>query len=142
MLRKHEPDHLLLAAARQDAATGLLDVRRLGVMLERIQGRIIHRALDRVSPLSVSVMLEIGRERVYGEGADEILAEAEAELLQEAWLEPRPARRFALPDAIEDALVAADSDSRRPRSTRRSPLRAKCSPSISAAGSGSKPTAR
>ena len=38
----------------------------------------------RVSPLSVSVMLEIGRERVYGEGADEILAEAEAELLQEA----------------------------------------------------------
>lgn len=84
VLRKHEPDHLLLAAARQDAATGLLDVRRLGMMLERIQGRIIHRALDRVSPLSVSVMLEIGRERVYGEGADEILAEAEAELLQEA----------------------------------------------------------
>ncbi|MCJ2015783.1 ligase-associated DNA damage response DEXH box helicase [Methylobacterium sp. J-076] len=84
VLRKHEPGHLLLAAARQDAATGLLDVRRLGVMLERIQGRIIHRALDRVSPLSVSVMLEIGRERVYGEGADEILAEAEAELLQEA----------------------------------------------------------
>nr|WP_238249792.1 ligase-associated DNA damage response DEXH box helicase [Methylobacterium persicinum] len=84
VLRKHEPGHLLLAAARQDAATGLLDVRRLGVMLERIQGRIIHRSLDRVSPLSVSVMLEIGRERVYGEGADEILAEAEAELLQEA----------------------------------------------------------
>ena len=84
VLRKHQPDHLLLRAARQDAATGLLDVRRLGMMLERIQGRIIHKALDRVSPLSVSVMLEIGRERVYGEGADEILAEAEAELLQEA----------------------------------------------------------
>ncbi|MGU3474365.1 ligase-associated DNA damage response DEXH box helicase [Methylobacterium sp. D48H] len=84
VLRKHQPDHLLLRAARQDAATGLLDVRRLGMMLERIQGRIIHRSLDRVSPLSVSVMLEIGRERVYGEGADEILAEAEAELLQEA----------------------------------------------------------
>ncbi|GJE07164.1 ATP-dependent RNA helicase SrmB [Methylobacterium jeotgali] len=84
VLRKHQPDHLLLRAARQDAATGLLDVRRLGVMLERIQGRIIHRALDRVSPLSVSVMLEIGRERVYGEGADEILAEAEAQLLEEA----------------------------------------------------------
>jgi ATP-dependent Lhr-like helicase len=84
VLRKHQPDHLLLRAARQDAATGLLDVRRLGMMLERIQGRIIHRSLDRVSPLSVSVMLEIGRERIYGEGADEILAEAEAELLQEA----------------------------------------------------------
>ena len=84
VLRRHQPDHLLLRAARQDAATGLLDVRRLGVMLERIQGRIIHRALDRVSPLSVSVMLEIGREKVYGEGADEILAEAEAQLLEEA----------------------------------------------------------
>jgi ATP-dependent helicase Lhr and Lhr-like helicase len=29
-------------------------------------------------------MLEIGRERVFGEGADEILAEAEATLLEEA----------------------------------------------------------
>ncbi|ACL59624.1 DEAD/H associated domain protein [Methylobacterium nodulans ORS 2060] len=84
VLRKHEPGHLLLRAARQDAATGLLDVRRLGMMLSRIQGRIIHKALDRVSPLSVNVMLEIGRERVYGEGADEILAEAEAALLDEA----------------------------------------------------------
>ncbi len=84
VLRKHQPDHLLMRAARQDAATGLLDVRRLGMMLERVRGRIIHRALDRVSPLSVSVMLEIGRERVYGEGADEILAEAEAQLLEEA----------------------------------------------------------
>ena len=46
------------------------DVRRLGVMLKRIRGEFIHKALDRVSPLSVSVMLEIGRERVFGEGAD------------------------------------------------------------------------
>jgi ATP-dependent Lhr-like helicase len=84
VLRKHEPDHVLLRAARADAATGLLDVRRLAMMLRRIRGRIIHKPLDRVSPLGVSVMLEIGRERVYGEGADEILAEAEATLLDEA----------------------------------------------------------
>jgi ATP-dependent Lhr-like helicase len=84
VLRKHEPDHVLLRAARADAATGLLDVRRLGMMLERIRGRIIHKPLDRVSPLSVSVMLEIGRERVYSDDADEILAEAEATLLDEA----------------------------------------------------------
>ena len=84
VLRKHEPDHVLLRAARADAATGLLDVRRLGVMLQRIRGRIIHKPLDRVSPLSVSVMLEIGRERVYSDNADEILAEAEAALLDEA----------------------------------------------------------
>ncbi len=84
VLRKHQPDHILLRAARQDAATGLVDVHRLAVMLGRIKGRITHKALDRVSPLSVSVMLEIGRERVYSEGADEILAEAEAQLLEEA----------------------------------------------------------
>ena len=54
------------------------------MMLRRIRGRIIHKPLDRVSPLGVSVMLEIGRERVYGDDADEILAEAEAMLLDEA----------------------------------------------------------
>ncbi|MBZ6078607.1 ligase-associated DNA damage response DEXH box helicase [Microvirga puerhi] len=84
VLRKHEPDHVLLRAARADAATGLLDVKRLGMLLQRIRGRIIHKPLDRVSPLGVSVMLEIGRERVYSDDADEILAEAEAALLDEA----------------------------------------------------------
>jgi len=84
VLRKHQPDHLLLRAARADAATGLLDIRRLGEMLSRIRGRIIHKALDHVSPLAVPVMLEIGREQVYGEAADALLAEAEAELVKEA----------------------------------------------------------
>jgi ATP-dependent Lhr-like helicase len=84
VLRRHEPDHILLRAARADAATGLLDVKRLGAMLARIQGRIRHKALDRVSPLSIALILEIGRERVFGEAADEILAEAETMLLEEA----------------------------------------------------------
>jgi ATP-dependent Lhr-like helicase len=84
VLRKHQPDHLLLRAARADAATGLLDIRRLGEMLSRIQGRIIHKALDHVSPLAVPVMLEIGRESVHGEAADAILAEEAEELVKEA----------------------------------------------------------
>jgi ATP-dependent helicase Lhr and Lhr-like helicase len=84
VLRSHQPDHVLLRAARADAATGLLDVRRLGEMLSRIKGRIVHKALDHVSPLAVPVMLEIGREAVYGEAADTLLAETEAELVKEA----------------------------------------------------------
>ena len=84
VLRSHQPDHVLLRAARADAATGLLDVRRLGEMLSRISGRIVHKALDHVSPLAVPVMLEIGREAVYGEAADTLLAETEAELVKEA----------------------------------------------------------
>ena len=84
VLRKHQPDHILLRAARADAATGLLDIKRLAEMLSRIQGRIVHKSLDRVSPLAVPVMLEIGRETVYGEAADTLLAEAAGELIKEA----------------------------------------------------------
>ena len=84
VLRKHQPDHMLLRAARADAATGLLDIRRLGDMLARIRGRIDHKPLDRISPLAVPVMLEIGRETGYGEAADELLAEAAEELVREA----------------------------------------------------------
>jgi ATP-dependent helicase Lhr and Lhr-like helicase len=84
VLRRHQPDHILLRAARADAATGLLDIRRLGEMLSRIRGRIIHRPLDRVSPLALPVMLEIGRESVYGEASEVLLAEAEAQLVKEA----------------------------------------------------------
>ena len=84
VLRKHQPDHVLLRAARADAATGLLDIRRLSDMLARIKGRITHKELDRISPLAVPVMLEIGRESVYGEASDELLAEAAEELVKEA----------------------------------------------------------
>ncbi len=84
VLRKHQADHILLRAARADAASGLLDIKRLGEMLSRIQGRIVHKALDHVSPLAVPVMLEIGRETVYGEAADALLAEAADELVKEA----------------------------------------------------------
>jgi ATP-dependent Lhr-like helicase len=84
VLRKHQPDHLLLRAARADAASGLLDIKRLGEMLSRIKGRIVHKSLDHVSPLAVPVMLEIGRETVYGEASDTLLAEAADELVKEA----------------------------------------------------------
>ena len=84
VLRRHQPDHVLLRAARADAATGLLDIRRLSDMLRRISGRIVHKELDHVSPLAVPVMLEIGRESVYGEASDVLLAEAADELVKEA----------------------------------------------------------
>ena len=84
VLRGHQADHILLRAARADAATGLLDVRRLADMLSRIKGRIVHKALDHVSPLAVPVMLDIGREAVFGEAADSLLAEAADELVKEA----------------------------------------------------------
>ncbi|MEW5687046.1 MAG: helicase-related protein, partial [Pseudomonadota bacterium] len=84
VLRKHEPDHLLLRCARADAATGLIDVARLGDMLSRIRGRIRHAALDHLSPFSVPILLEIGKERSPGDAAEMILAEAEEEMIAEA----------------------------------------------------------
>jgi len=85
VLRRHQPDHLLLRCARADAATGLIDVARLGQMLARIKGRIRHAALDHLSPFSVPILLEIGKERSPGHaGETMILAEAEEDLIAEA----------------------------------------------------------
>jgi len=85
VLRRHEPDHILLQATRADAATGLLDIRRLGEMLSRVKGRIMHQPLERVSPLSVPILLEIGRETVAGgEAQNDILADAAEALIREA----------------------------------------------------------
>ncbi len=81
VLRQHEPDHILLQAAWADAATGLLDISRLGDFLARIKGRIEHIALDQVSPLSVPVLLEIGREPVRGGIADDLLRESAQALI-------------------------------------------------------------
>ncbi len=79
VLRKHQPDHVLLRATRADAASGLIDLTRVGRMLARVKGRVVHMALSRVSPLAVPVLLEIGRESVRSADDEErLLAEVEA----------------------------------------------------------------
>ena len=84
VLREHQPDHILLRATYRDAATGLLDIARLGDMLKRVKGRIVTRKLDRVSPLAVPALLEIGREMVAGAAHEDILREAEGALIADA----------------------------------------------------------
>ena len=85
VLRKHDPGHILLEAAWVDAAAGLLDISRLGDFLRRIKHHIRYKALDRVTPLAVPVLLEIGQELVYGSGtAEDILRAAADDLVREA----------------------------------------------------------
>jgi len=48
VLRRHQPDHILLKAARQDAAVGLLDLKRLNDMLLRIKHHVVFKPLEKV----------------------------------------------------------------------------------------------
>lgn len=84
VLRRHDPGHILLEAALADATTGLLDIPRLSDFLARISGRIEHRALEKASPLSVPILLEIGKETVYGAATDDLMRDAANELIIEA----------------------------------------------------------
>ncbi|CAN5430128.1 ligase-associated DNA damage response DEXH box helicase [soil metagenome] len=84
VLRKYEPDHMLLKAAWADARARMTDVGRLGDLIDRAAGTMLHIDLDRVSPLAVPVLILIGREMVAQRDVDDaLLMEAEA-LVQEA----------------------------------------------------------
>ncbi len=79
VLRKYEPDHVLMEAAWADARARLTDIGRLGDLLDHAAERITHVELDYVSPLAVPVMVMIGREAVpQGQADDELLLEAES----------------------------------------------------------------
>jgi ATP-dependent Lhr-like helicase len=79
VLRRYEPDHLLLRAAWEDARARMTDVGRLASLLERAAGTMLHVELDRVSPLAVPVLVMIGRERMAGSSVDDqLLIEAES----------------------------------------------------------------
>jgi ATP-dependent Lhr-like helicase len=79
VLRKYEPDHMLLRAAWADARARMTDVGRLGNLIDRAAGTMLHRPLDRVSPLAVPVLILIGREMIAQHDVDDaLLMEAEA----------------------------------------------------------------
>ncbi len=79
VLRKYEPDHLLIEAAWADARTRLTDVGRVADLLDRAAGQLVHVRLDRVSPLAVPVMVMIGHESMpAGAADDDLLLEAES----------------------------------------------------------------
>jgi ATP-dependent Lhr-like helicase len=78
VLKKYEPDHLLIEAAWADARARMTDVGRLGDLLDTAAERLVHVKLDRVSPLAVPVMVMIGRESLpQGAADEELLLEAE-----------------------------------------------------------------
>jgi ATP-dependent Lhr-like helicase len=83
VLKEYEPDHLLMQAAFHDAGEGYLDLKRLGALLRRVKGRIVHKDLPHVSPFGAPVMLEMGRVAIEGAGEEAVLEDA-ASLIAEA----------------------------------------------------------
>jgi len=79
VLRKHEPEHLLIEVAWADARARMTDLGRLGELLDRAAAEVCHVKLDRVSPLAVPVLVMIGRESLpQGMADDLLLFEAES----------------------------------------------------------------
>ncbi|MEP1329040.1 ligase-associated DNA damage response DEXH box helicase [Pseudophaeobacter sp.] len=85
-LRKYDPDHLLLDITREEALRGLVDFGRIEEMIQRIQGKITLRRLDRISPLAAPMLLEMGKVPVKGAGAEKLLLQETQALMAQSGL--------------------------------------------------------
>lgn len=77
VLKKYEPEHVLMKASWQDAKGRLTDIARLASFLDRIQGKIHHKTLARISPLAVPAVVELNVQQVDGEAREMLFAQAE-----------------------------------------------------------------
>lgn len=84
VLRKYEPDHMLMDAAWADARARMTDVGRLGGLLDRAADTMLHVTLDRVSPLAVPTLILMGREAVGTRATDDALLTEAEDLAREA----------------------------------------------------------
>ncbi len=86
MLRKYDPDHLLMRITEAEAMRGLVDFGRIEEFLARTERRIDHVRLERVSPLAAPMLLEVGKVPIVGEGRERLVAQEAATLMAEAGL--------------------------------------------------------
>ena len=88
VLRRHEPDHILLKAVRRDAMQGLIDAGRLADTLQEFAGNIVCRHLDMISPMAVPVIMQIARENtVHSDDGDALLSDMEEDIIRAANVE-------------------------------------------------------
>ena len=79
VLRKYEPEHLLMKAAWEDARARMTELGRLARLVERAAAQMVHVVATRVTPMAVPLMVIVGREALPPGAADEALQiEAEA----------------------------------------------------------------
>ena len=85
-LQKYDPDHLMLDITHREAMKGLVDFNRIQEMLTRINGRIDHMDLERVSPLAAPLFLEVGKVPIRGSADEALLDRYEGDALKQAGL--------------------------------------------------------
>jgi ATP-dependent Lhr-like helicase len=74
VLRRYEPQHLLLRAAWDDARRRMTELGRLVRLVDRAQGTMLHVKTERITPMAVPLMVIVGRESLPpGAEADEAL---------------------------------------------------------------------
>jgi len=78
VLRRYEPEHLLLRAAWDDARARMTELGRLVRLVDRASATMLHVNTDRITPMAVPLMVIVGREALPPG------AEADASLLIEA----------------------------------------------------------
>jgi ATP-dependent Lhr-like helicase len=85
VLRRYEPEHLLLRAAWDDARRRMTELGRLVRLVDRASATMLHVETGRITPMAVPLMVIVGREALPpGAEADEaLLSQAEA-LAEEA----------------------------------------------------------
>jgi len=85
VLRRYEPEHLLLRAAWADARMRMTELGRLVRLVDRASATMVHVTTERLTPLAIPLMVIVGREALPpGAEADEsLLVQAEA-LAQDA----------------------------------------------------------
>jgi ATP-dependent Lhr-like helicase len=73
VLRRYEPEHLLLRAAWSDARMRMTELGRLVRLVDRASATMIHVHADRITPMAVPLMVIVGREAAPAGTADEAL---------------------------------------------------------------------
>ena len=85
VLRRYEPEHLLLRAAWDDARRRMTELGRLVRLVDRAQATMLHIETDRITPMAVPLMVIVGRESLPpGAEADAALLVQAQELADEA----------------------------------------------------------
>jgi ATP-dependent Lhr-like helicase len=84
VLRRYEPEHLLLRAAWNDARMRMTELGRLVRLVDRASATMVHVEADRITPMAVPLMVIVGREAAPAGTADEALLIEAGALAEEA----------------------------------------------------------